>query len=143
MDRRAMKIARFSQPVIVETQADARAHLDRKSPSIVVVRRSGRLRGVVFHCPCGCGETIAINLDTGTGPAWCIRFDSEGLTLLPSVWRPTGCRSHFIIWKGRVWWCSLEENTSDWPTELESEMENEWAGLRRRVRFPGPPGRDS
>ncbi len=138
-----MKIAAFSQPTFVETQADARAHLDRDYSSIPVVRRSGRLRGIVFHCPCGCGDTIAINLDKGTGPAWRVRFDAEGLTLLPSVWRPNRCRSHFIIWKGRVWWCRLEDDTSEWPTDLESELRNEWAELRRKSRLPGSSGRGS
>jgi hypothetical protein len=126
-------IRRYSAPTFVSTQADARAQLDVDYAAMSIVQRE-HLRGVVFHCPCGCFDTIAINLDKGTGPAWRVRIDPEGVTLLPSVWRPTGCRSHFIVWKGRVWWCRLDDEDADWPSDLTSEIRDEWAELRRRAR---------
>jgi hypothetical protein len=77
---------------------------------------------------------VAINLDKKAGTAWRIRLDVEGVTVLPSVWRATGCLSHFIIWKGRVWWCSLDNDDTDWPSDLDFELRKEWADLRRQAQ---------
>ncbi|WP_407119579.1 DUF6527 family protein [Bradyrhizobium sp. LMG 9283] len=39
-------------------------------------------------------------------PRWDVVVDAEGrVSLHPSVWRRTGCRSHFWIRKGKVVWC--------------------------------------
>jgi hypothetical protein len=55
-------------------------------------------------CPDGCGETLAVNLDPRMAKAW--RLDLRGgVTLYPSVWRDSGCKSHFILWKDRIVWC--------------------------------------
>lgn len=107
-----MKINKFDVPIFVETQAEARAHLDHNPRSVAVVYR-GRLRGAVFHCPCGCGENIVLNLDHRAGPAWRIRVDVDALTIIPSVWREGGCESHFILWKGEVLWCRFEDDVDD------------------------------
>ncbi len=124
-------IRRYSQPDVLASHASARAALEQDSRRVVVVLR-GRLRNVLFRCPCGCGDILNINLDAGAGPAWRVRFDPDGLTLLPSVWRPDSCRSHFILWKGSIWWCRHEEDESALPPELAIELKNEWRSLRRR-----------
>ena len=36
--------------------------------------------------------------------------------MYPSVWRTTGCKSHFIVWRSRIYWC-------DWHEELEATHE--------------------
>lgn len=57
----------------------------------------------MLRCPCGCGEDIPINLDQRAGKAW--RYyegGTRGATVFPSVWRDSGCQSHFIIWGGRI-----------------------------------------
>ena len=57
-------------------------------------------------CPCGCGETLYMNLQTETRPCWKITIHSEGtVTMHPSVWRQVGCRSHFFIRHGLIQWC--------------------------------------
>ena len=28
------------------------------------------------------------------------------MSLIPSVRRTSGCRSHFIVWRNQIWWCS-------------------------------------
>jgi hypothetical protein len=60
-----------------------------------------------LRCPCGCGDVIHLSLVTDASPAWRIQKRRNGeITVLPSVWRTVGCRSHFIIYRSRVVWCS-------------------------------------
>ena len=67
----------------------------------------GRPRMLVMRCPCGCGDNLIINLDNRTGYAWRFYRDRRGLTLYPSYWREDGCRSHFIVWSGHIYWCDV------------------------------------
>jgi hypothetical protein len=57
-----------------------------------------------MHCPCGCGETIQLNLLKEGSPCWNFKVHQKKITLNPSVWRTIGCKSHFIISKGQVRW---------------------------------------
>jgi len=58
---------------------------------------------MMLKCPCGCGEEIPINLDHRAGKAWrYYETRTRGVTLYPSIWRDTGCQSHFIVWSGRI-----------------------------------------
>jgi hypothetical protein len=67
-------------------------------------------------CPDGCGEQLTVNVDKRAGPAW--RYYTEGnrLTIFPSVWRDTGCKSHFIVWRSKIYWC-------DWHDALDAPEE--------------------
>lgn len=57
-------------------------------------------------CPCGCGETLFLNLLQDEDPNWKWRIGSDGtVTLSPSVWRQVGCKSHFLMQNGLVHWC--------------------------------------
>jgi hypothetical protein len=38
------------------------------------------------------------------------------VTRYPSVWRDTGCKSHFIVWRSKIYWC-------DWHERLEGPPE--------------------
>lgn len=59
-----------------------------------------------MRCPCGCGETIELMLMEGIRPRWDFTVDRKKRpTLRPSVWRETGCRSHFWLRAGQVIWC--------------------------------------
>jgi hypothetical protein len=60
-----------------------------------------------LSCPCGCGDIIQLSLVRDASPSWHIQQRRNGeVTLLPSVWRTVGCKSHFIIYRSRVVWCS-------------------------------------
>lgn len=72
----------------------------------------GVARSIAMACPDGCGEELTINVDRRSGPAWRYYLIGSELSLYPSVWRSSGCRSHFIVWRSRVYWC-------DWEDELE------------------------
>lgn len=61
---------------------------------------------VAMRCPCGCGETLQMSLHREGRPRWRLITHLDGTaTLLPSVWRRTGCRSHFFLRRGRIRWC--------------------------------------
>lgn len=86
---------------VVATRSEAAGYL--KSPGDAVLIERGRPRLLLLSCPCGCGEQFPINLDARAGPAWRLyRNRRTGLSLFPSVWRDTGCESHFVIWRDRI-----------------------------------------
>lgn len=60
-------------------------------------------------CPCGCGDVIELNLLKEASPCWTVRQRRDGsVTLMPSIWRTKGCRSHFLIRNSRIDWCRFE-----------------------------------
>ena len=49
---------------------------------------------------------IELNLLPQVRPCWSAEeHQDHTVTLTPSVWRQSGCRSHFILRRGRVSWC--------------------------------------
>jgi hypothetical protein len=58
-----------------------------------------------FICPCGCKETIHLNLLTDERPCWEVHFFAKNkVTLHPSIWRKVGCKSHFWLQEGHIIW---------------------------------------
>ena len=56
-------------------------------------------------CPCGCGDGLYLSLVEGDRPRWRVKVYSNGApTIVPSIWRVVGCRSHFFMFWGRVRW---------------------------------------
>jgi hypothetical protein len=73
---------------------------------LVMTHDDGEDWSIGMSCPCGCGETIELMLLPEAKPRWTLSRDGRGRpTLSPSVWRKTGCRSHFWLREGRVFWC--------------------------------------
>lgn len=54
---------------------------------------------IALICPCGCNARILLNTLKDAKPLW--KFVSPN-TILPSVNRQVGCRSHFSIHEGIV-----------------------------------------
>jgi len=78
-----------------------------------VVHR-GKSRWVIFVCPCGCGSVITLSLQRSHAPRWVLEKTANNRpSLLPSVWRTTGCQSHFWVHDGRVYWCGSDEPSHD------------------------------
>lgn len=76
-----------------------------------IVERAGVSWQLVMRCPDGCGEILSVNLDARSGPAWRLYKKRGAWSLFPSIDRTSGCLSHFILWNGRVLWCSgLEDD---------------------------------
>jgi len=82
----------------------------RQSGDAALVQR-GMPRMLLIKCPCGCGDTLVINLDQRLGHAWRMYSRDQSLTLFPSYWRDDGCKSHFILWKNRIYWCDWDDDS--------------------------------
>jgi hypothetical protein len=77
--------------------------LPRRLPrrDLVLARDESEEWCVGLRCPCGCGRTIELLLVPEASPRWDLALDAQGrLSLTPSVWINTGCRSHFWYGKG-------------------------------------------
>lgn len=109
---------------VVERRHEADPLIERPGDFVLVKR--GVPRSFVIRCPDGCGETLTINLDPRTDKAWRFYRKRNQVSVFPSVWRDTGCGSHFIIWNHSIVWC--EERNSDRDVVVEDEAE-----LRQRV----------
>lgn len=64
----------------------------------------GEAWAAVMTCPCGCGAVIELLLSQAARPRWTLTARGDLPTLHPSVWRSTGCRSHFWIRGGQIHW---------------------------------------
>lgn len=92
---------RISLKAEVTSRVGAATLLAAPGDAVLVVR--GTPRWLLLRCPCGCGEEIPVNLDSRAGKAWRLYgFPTEDLTVFPSIWRDTGCESHFVIWRGHI-----------------------------------------
>jgi hypothetical protein len=124
------RIVEFRTVVVASSQSEARDIVNNDRTACCVVARSGP-RAVVFQCPCGCGDVLVINTDEAAeGRVWLLRRTAETVSLAPSVWRTTGCRSHFIVWRNEIWWCSKDEE----PEEGNFEDLNMWRELLSEYR---------
>jgi hypothetical protein len=78
-----------------------------KDHEFVLVRYKGKCYWVMFNCPCGCGEVISLPLQEPHKPRWSVYVDENGTpSLVPSIWRNTGCMSHFILRSGKIVWAA-------------------------------------
>ena len=60
---------------------------------------------IYFKCPCGCTNGIQLNTLTESSPNWSYRINKNNISIHPSIRRVKGCKSHFWIKKGKVFWC--------------------------------------
>jgi hypothetical protein len=96
----------FGDPTLLKARAVEELP-DRLELGIVyVVGEGGYLWFVAMICPCGCGETLHMNLMSHSRPRWeVIKHNDGSVTLDPSISRLTGCRSHFFLRRCQiVWW---------------------------------------
>ncbi len=107
-----MSASKIELKAEVSSRVGASARLVLPGDAVLVTR--GAPRWLLLRCPCGCGEEIPVNLDARAGKAWRLyKSDSTGLTLFPSVWRDTGCESHFVVWRDRILMFGGSEGTWD------------------------------
>lgn len=110
---------------VVESQSEARSLLNHPGDTVLVKR--GRPRALVMRCPDGCGDELVVNLDARVGPAWRLYETRKGPTLYPSVWRESGCESHFIVWNRKIYWCDYDTLWDD--TAAESLLDDRAIGV--------------
>lgn len=103
-----------------------------KQPGDAALVERGVPRMLLLHCPCRCGDTLVINLDRRTGPAWRFYLRNNRFTLFPSYWRDSKCGSHFILWNNHVLWCDWDEDSPRWSSSSAIEdqvlrkLSSEW-----------------
>lgn len=96
--------------------------LNQNPGDYLVVERGWPLL-LVMRCPCGCGDDLLINLDKRAGPAWRFYQRQSGSTLYPSYWRTSACRSHFILWNDKIYWCSHTDQEDESYREIDRGVE--------------------
>lgn len=78
---------------------------EKMEPCIVYLIGENEPWAAIFLCPCGCKQSIWLNLVKGHRPLWKIRVTRKGIpTAEPSINRQVGCRSHFWLKAGRIIW---------------------------------------
>jgi hypothetical protein len=107
-----MRAKNYDVLATIERVSDAGPILKKPGDCVVIERGSVR-RSLLMNCPCGCGELLPINLDPRAGKAWRMYHRYGFWTLFPSVDRDTGCRSHFILSRGKIIWCDWDEPPDD------------------------------
>jgi len=110
----------YPQIIRVPDQASALEQLRRGV--LVLIMPGERPKNLKFLCPCGCGDTISINLMREAGKAWQLGYEvGHGISIWPSVWLDVGCRSHFILRrnKARLLYGKV-------PRMTEEELERWW-----------------
>lgn len=128
-----MSRIRLDLKATVGSRGEASAHLKQPGDAVLVER--GVPRWLIMACPCGCGEELPVNLDGRAGPAWrMFQTKLSGLTLYPSVWRDTGCESHFIIWRNNIFLFGGYDNEDEWLWDDQFFNELRQAVLERLPR---------
>lgn len=111
---------RLSLQAIVESRAEVTDQLQRAGDAVLIQR--GQPRWLLLRCPCGCGEDIPVNIDPRAGKAWRLYHDKNGLSLFPSVWRDTGCESHFIVLRSQIYLFGGDDDESaDRGADLDAQ----------------------
>lgn len=96
------------QGIIVEYVSDMPDHI---SPhTVYIVGENNFYWMAVLLCPCGCGDLIHLNLLKDAHPRWKFKIFKGLISISPSVWRTSGCKSHFFIRSGEIVW---EEDMAD------------------------------
>jgi hypothetical protein len=75
---------------------------------LYVAGENGYFWAAVMLCPCGCKDVIELNLLRKARPCWTVHEHQDGLvSLMPSVRRREGCKSHFYLRRGQIEWCRM------------------------------------
>lgn len=76
------------------------------SRKLVITQDDDEYWSAGMSCPCRCGDVIELPLFPEADQRWRVTIDGQGRpSLSPSVWRKTGCKSHFWMREGRILWC--------------------------------------
>ncbi len=94
-------LLRRPRPLRVQHVEEFPDRINCRTTIYVAGEGTGHLWFVAMQCPCGCRDTLFMNLQDGQKPRWTVEDHDDGTaTLSPSVWRKVGCRSHFFLRRG-------------------------------------------
>jgi len=75
---------------------------------LYVVGENDHMWYAVMICPCGFREVLQMGLVYNQCPRWSITEHDDGtVSLHPSVRRKVGCKSHFWLQQGNIFWCTV------------------------------------
>ena len=104
---RQIRISRWEAPRVTVFTDELPDALDHKA--VYVVGEGDYIWFLALMCPCGCGAVLQMSLHRDGRPRWRLMAHGDGtVSLKPSVWRRTGCRSHFFLRRGRIEWCDIQ-----------------------------------
>lgn len=72
--------------------------------TIYIVGNKNEPWSIAFNCPCGCKDIIHLNLIKDAHPRWKFKVSEDRINITPSIWRISGCKSHFLIRNGKTVW---------------------------------------
>lgn len=133
MRKRQSPVKRDSRMILrgrVGTRDEARSLITRPGEAVLIFR--GQPRSLVMVCPCGCGDHLTINLDSRSGPAWRFIKRRGKVTLYPSVWRESGCCSHFVVWQNDIYLFGCHDFDRRRHPSLENQVYEHLADGRPR-----------
>ena len=85
-------------------RASATSAAKQKGVAAVICSRKAK-KWLLFTCPCGCNQQIALNLMQSHTPHWKLDIRTPTIfTVHPSI-DSTTCGAHFWLRDGRVIWC--------------------------------------
>jgi len=70
---------------------------------IYLVGDDAHRKWLIAGCPCGCGESLWLNLMRNGRPRWSVDGEGDHITVAPSL-AVTTCGSHFWIRRGMIVW---------------------------------------
>ena len=88
---------------IFESRAAA-AKAATKNSVAAMVCVEGNQKWILFSCPCGCNQQIALNLMKNYAPSWSVELNTRNsFSVHPSI-DSESCGAHFWIKNGNVIW---------------------------------------
>lgn len=101
--RNSVRPQKFTTLIVLDKPVDI---AEIAAGKIYVIAREGRALWAQFRCPCECGDVITLSLQTSHKPHWIVSIELSEPSFYPSIWRDVGCKSHFVVWAGYVYWCN-------------------------------------
>lgn len=93
------------RPPRLQTKRELDVPETLEANTIYLIGEGEHVWAAAFICPCGCGEVVHLSLLQEGRPRWRVEEHQDGTaSIMPSVWRTKGCRSHFFIRRGLVDW---------------------------------------
>ncbi len=72
---------------------------------IYIIGGKANLWLLALKCPCGCHSLIQLNLLKDSNPCWSYKITAmKRISVSPSIWKTTGCKSHFFVRESKIIW---------------------------------------
>lgn len=94
-ERKLVAQGRYVDDIDVATEPGAFTFYTRYSDP------ENKIAGLLFKCPCGCGDTCGINFHEDFEPRWDWDGNKEKPTVSPSIQRIGDCKWHGWFEEGR------------------------------------------